>query len=89
MKPEFSTAKSAEYNVLPPESFQYLTLKEAADKLGISPQRMSRLLRILEVPVHRRGHTILLDGNATNRIGKALKDNEVSPGRKKKESNPL
>ena len=78
------TAKDSEYNVRPRMDFSYVTLKEGAEKLKITPQRMSRLLRILRVPVHKRGHTILLDPAACDRIKEALMNKEVGPGRKKK-----
>jgi hypothetical protein len=79
----FRTAES-DYNIRPYGHFPYWTLNEGAVKLGITPQRMSRLLRILEVPVHRRGYTIFLDTAALRRIRKALDSGEVRPGRKKK-----
>ena len=82
------TAKDSEYNVRPQGDFSYVTLKEGAENLNITPQRMSRLLRILKVPVHKRGHTILLDTAACDRVKTALKNKEIGPGRKKKGNAP-
>ena len=77
-------AEDADYVFHPQKLFPYWTLNEAAKRVGISPQRMSRLLRILQVPVHRRGYTIFLDDGAITRVSRAIKQNEVKPGRKRK-----
>lgn len=63
--------------------FPFRTLHESAVELSITPQRMSRLLRILKVPVYRQGYTIFLDSKAINRIRRAVEKKEVRPGRKK------
>lgn len=68
----------------PIHQFPFKTLNEAADELAITPQRLSRLLQILSVPVHRKGYAIFLDKDAFNRIEEAIRYNEVRPGRKKK-----
>jgi excisionase family DNA binding protein len=71
-----------DYNVIPVKKFPYLTLAEAAKKLRIRKQRMSRLLRILQIPVHKIGTLVLLDGEAIERLQEAVKNNEVKRGRK-------
>ncbi len=76
-------AKDSDYVIKSEENFPYLTLKEAAESIEISAQRMSRLLKILGVPVYQLGHTFLLDDSAIERVKKAMRDNEVTPGRKK------
>ena len=77
-------AEDADYTLHPQRLFPYWTLNEGARRIGITPQRMSRLLRILEIPVHRRGYTIFLDDGAINRVSRAIKKEEVKPGRKRK-----
>jgi hypothetical protein len=77
-------AIEAVYNVHPDERFPYLTLAEGAHQLKVSPNRLSRLLRILSVPVYRKGYTIFLDGAALGAVKAALKEKTVRPGRKKK-----
>jgi len=73
-----------EYRLKPQEQFPYKTLIDAALILQITPQRLSRLLRSLRVPVHRVGYTIFLDDEALSRIRQSLRLREVRPGRKKK-----
>ncbi len=70
------------YNVIPVKDFPYVTLADAADQIGIRKQRMSRLLRILQVPVYKIGTLVLLDSPAVSRVEEAVKDNEVKRGRK-------
>ena len=77
-------AEESDYFLAPQGQFPYSTLREGAKKIGITTPRMSRLLRILEVPVHRCGYTILLDEAAVRRIARAVRDSEVKPGRKKR-----
>lgn len=71
-----------EYTLINDDFFPYYTLAQAADLLGIRKQRMSRLLRILQVPVHKVGTLVLLNQAAYDRVEKALKDAEVKRGRK-------
>lgn len=71
-----------EYNILPLKHFPYVTLEAAAEKLKIRKQRMSRLLRILQVPIYKVGTLVLLDDDAIDRIRDAIKNNEVRRGRK-------
>jgi len=71
-----------DYTLLPGDYFPYYTLAEAATQLGIRKPRMSRLLRILQVPIHKIGTLVLLNQEAYDRIEEALKKNEVKRGRK-------
>lgn len=71
-----------DYNLLDQEYFPYYTLADAAGLLNIRKQRMSRLLRILQVPVHKVGTLVLLNQEAFDRIEKALSRKEVKRGRK-------
>ena len=43
---------------------------------------MSRLLRILQIPVHKVGTLVLLDVDAIERLHEAVKNKEVKRGRK-------
>lgn len=81
---QLRNAKDAGYNFLPEKQFPFLTLQEAAEDLDVSPQRLSRLLRILSVPVFRRGYVIFLDRSALKRVRDAVTNKEVKRGRKKK-----
>ena len=71
-----------DYNVIPLKKFPYLTLADGAKRLRIRKQRMSRLLRILQIPVHKIGTLVLLDGDAIERLEVAVKNKEVKRGRK-------
>ena len=71
-----------EYNIVPQKHFPYLTLAEAASKLRVRKQRLSRLLRILQVPIHKIGTLVLLDDEAVGRVQEAIKQHEVKRGRK-------
>lgn len=71
-----------DYNLVPTQEFPYITLADGAKKLRIRKQRMSRLLRILQVPVHKIGTLVLLDQPAMDRLQEAVKNNEVKRGRK-------
>jgi len=64
------------------EYFPYYTLAEASGLLSIRKQRMSRLLRILRVPIHKVGTLVLLNQDAYDRIEAAVIQNEVKRGRK-------
>ena len=79
-------ARESEYNLLAENKFPFLTLREGAQELEITPQRLSRHLRILEVPVHRKGYTIFLDDTAIRRVTRALTRHEIKRGRRKGES---
>lgn len=70
------------YTLLDEEFFPYYTLAQAAHLLRIRKQRMSRLLRILQVPVHKVGTLVLLNQEAYDRVEEAIKNNEVKRGRK-------
>lgn len=71
-----------DYTLLDEEFFPYYTLAQAADLLGIRKQRMSRLLRILQVPIHKIGTLVLLNQSAVDRIKEAITQKEVKRGRK-------
>ena len=71
-----------DYNVIPLAQFPYVTLADASRQLRIRKQRMSRLLRILRVPVHKIGTLVLLDQQAVRRVQEAVRNNEVKRGRK-------
>jgi len=81
-KAPLKTADESEYRLA--ERFPFKTLAEGSIQLDITPQRLSRLLRILQIPVHRKGYTILLDERALGLVAAAVKNREVKPGRKKK-----
>jgi len=71
-----------DYKLQPREEFPLFTLAEAASKLNIRKQRVSRLLRILQVPIHKVGTLVLLDGEAIDRLSAAIQNEEVKRGRK-------
>lgn len=77
------SSQKREYIFRSPEEFPYYTLQEGADQLEITPQRMSRILQILEIPVIRVGYIILLDDEAIERVDTAIMREEIKPGRKK------
>lgn len=77
-------AIDSNYNLRPEAAFPFWTLAEGAKKLKVSTSRLSRLLRILSVPVYRKGYTIFLDGGALLTVEEAIKERTVRPGRKKK-----
>lgn len=77
------SASESSYNLYPPSAFPYLTLNEAAARLEISPQRLSRILRILEIPVHRRGYIIFLESSSLSQVKSAISQQHIKPGRKK------
>ncbi len=72
----------SDYKIIPKIHFPYTTLAAASNSLGISQQRMSRLLRILQVPIVKVGTLVLLPPAAVNKIHYALMTNEVKRGRK-------
>ena len=71
-----------DYNTIPLKHFPYHTLAEAADRLDVRKQRLSRVLRILQIPIHKIGTLVLLDKAAMDRLKEALKNEEVKRGRK-------
>lgn len=73
------------YNVCERGRFP-MNLTAASRELGISIQRLSRHLKILEVPVTRQGYAIMIDRSAYARVKRALDKKEVRRGRKKKAS---
>lgn len=77
---------STEYSLLPIDDFPYWTLQEAANELDISSPRLSRLLRILKVPVYRIGYLILVTEVGIERIRDSLEKEEIRPGRKRNPS---
>jgi hypothetical protein len=79
MKP----AKESDYAPLNYD-FNFASLIDTAKELDASPQRVSRLLRILQIPVHRIGNTILLDNSAVHQVRDAIENGTVRRGRKKK-----
>lgn len=70
------------YNIIPKKHFPYTTLAAASSQLHIRPQRMSRLLRILQVPIIKIGTLVLLPPEAMVSIRHALRTNQVKRGRK-------
>ncbi len=70
------------YNILSPKKFPFVTLHEAADTLKIRKPRMSRILRILQIPVHKVGTLVLVDDEGVKRARQALKTGEIKRGRK-------
>ena len=71
-----------DYNIIPLKDFPYLTLQAGASRLRIRKQRLSRMLRILQIPVHKIGTLILLDDMALDRVKVAVRNREVKRGRK-------
>lgn len=61
-----------------------MTLSSAALALNISPQRLSRHIRILQVPVSRAGYSVMIDAEGFARVKRGLKAKEIRRGRKKK-----
>jgi hypothetical protein len=84
---ELPRAEDSGYKILPRKEFPYYSLEEAAQELEIHPTRLSRLIRILQIPVHRPGTgkrcPIYVDKSGFSRAKKALTNREVSAGRKK------
>lgn len=70
------------YNTVPHTQFPYITLAEGAERLKIRKPRMSRILRILQIPVYKIGSLILLDDEGLKRARKAIKTKEIKRGRK-------
>lgn len=77
-------AIDSQYNIRSESAFPYWTLAEGAKKLKLSTNRLSRILRILAVPVYRKGYTIFLDRSALHTVERAIQERAVRPGRKKK-----
>jgi DNA-binding transcriptional ArsR family regulator len=80
-----SSLSAGAYNVSAGARFP-MNLSVASRELGISIQRLSRHLKILQVPVTRSGYAVLLDREGYARVRRALTKNEVRRGRKKKAS---
>lgn len=74
----------SDYNIRT-DSFPLSSLSDAAARLKITINRLSRILRILSIPVYRQGYTIYLDDAAIARVKEALRSREIRPGRRKKE----
>tara|TARA_R110002126_G_scaffold54613_5_gene147834 strand:+ start:384 stop:695 length:312 start_codon:yes stop_codon:yes gene_type:complete len=71
-----------DYTVLSGDYFPYYTLAEASMLMKIRKQRMSRLLRILQVPIIKVGTLVLLNQDAYDRVEQAVVRKEVKRGRK-------
>lgn len=84
MKQENSPVPSCtdQYNILPEKEFPFTTIREAATRLKVREQRISRMLRILKIPIHKIGTLVLIDEPAVDRMRRAIKTNEVKRGRK-------
>lgn len=78
-------AAESAYNENPRARFP-MNLTSASRELGISIQRLSRHLKILQVPVTRHGYAVMIDSIGYARVRRALSKNEVRRGRKKKAS---
>lgn len=63
-----------------------LTITAAAKELRVTQQRLSRYLKRLQVPVTRLGYSVLIDARGYARVKKALAQQEIRRGRKKKAS---
>lgn len=48
------------YLIVPPRTFPYYTLSEAAAKFKITVQKLSRILQVHRIRVHRIGYLILI-----------------------------
>jgi hypothetical protein len=75
-------AQSA-YNESAPARFP-MNLRSASRELGISQQRLSRVIKFLQIPVTRLGYALLLDYDGFVQVKRALRDGVMKPGRKKK-----
>lgn len=82
MKTSLITASEADYRIVPLPSLR--TLAEAARAIRVSPQRLSRVLRLVGIEVYRKGYVILLDDRAITMAQEAIREKRVRPGPKKK-----
>lgn len=79
-----ATKNYGEYTLKDNDDLPFYSLAEAADITGIHPNKLSRYLKLLSVPVYKLGHMILLDDPAIDRIELAVKNREIRPGVKSK-----
>lgn len=82
MEKTLLNADDAEYKVVPLPSLY--TLAEAAAELRISTARLSRVLRVIGIPVYRKGYVILLDEWAMTSVQDAIDGNVIRRGPKRK-----
>jgi DNA-binding Lrp family transcriptional regulator len=84
LKTSLITAAEVDYRIVP---LPYLhTLAEAATAIGVSPARLSRILRLIQIEVYRKGYTLLLDERAIVMAQAAIKERRVRPGPKRRAS---
>jgi len=72
----------SDYNLIPLREFPYITIRAASLRLGVSQQRTTRLLKILQVPIIKVGTLVLLPPMAVEVVEHAIETNQVKRGRK-------
>lgn len=58
------------------------SITEVAEDLQANVQRISRLLKLLKIPVHVKGRMVFLDNRSKQRLREAIETCEVKRGRK-------
>lgn len=71
------------YTLREPERFP-MTLSAAAAELGITQQRLTRLVKFLSIPLTRLGYSLLIDQPGYVSAKRALKNKQIKRGRRPK-----
>ena len=84
--PVLHNAYETPYKIVSSDVLALTTLTEAAELFSVSTQRLSRILRALQIPVHQLGITILLNPTSLDLACQALKEDTLKRGRKTTDS---
>ena len=71
------------YTLREPERFP-MNLRAASKALGISQQRLTRIVKALAIPVTRNGYSLLIDHVGYSSARRALKEKKIKRGRRPK-----
>ncbi len=71
------------YTLREPERFP-MNLSAAAGDLGITQQRLTRIVKFLKIPLTRHGYALLLDQAGYLSVKRALKEKKIKRGRRPK-----
>jgi hypothetical protein len=71
------------YTLRDPERFP-MNLSRAAADLGITIQRLTRIVKTLSIPVTRNGYSLLIDSAGFLSAKRALKEKKIKRGRRPK-----
>lgn len=74
---------SSGYTLREPERFP-MNLSAAAADLGITIQRLTRIVKALSIPVTRHGYSLLIDTTGYATARRALKEKKIKRGRRPK-----